>query len=105
MTIEHKIVVGLDDIKTVIIECKQCRTRVSMSPDGIQVSLKCPIESCGSAWIKGAPVGITSDYEASTSAHTNLLAAIGYIRNKKNGAAFRDLLEFDDDDSLKRLPV
>jgi len=71
-----------------------------MSPDEIQVPPKCPVERCGSIWIKGAPAGITSDYEASTSAHVNLVAGIGYIRDKKNGAAFRILLEFEDQHSL-----
>ncbi len=99
MTIEHKIVVGLDDIKTVIFECKQCRTRVTMSPDEIRIPLKCPKENCVSrAWIVGSPSGLTSEYEGSTAAHINFVEAIGYIRKNK-GAAFRVLLEFDDDDS------
>jgi hypothetical protein len=96
MTIEHKIVVGLDDIKTVIFECKQCRTRVSMSPDEIRIPPKCPKENCVSrTWIVGSPSGLTSEYEGSTAAHINFVDAIGHIRKNKS-AAFRILLEFDD---------
>jgi hypothetical protein len=97
MTIEHKIVVGLSDIKAVIFECRQCRTRVSMAPDKIDVPPRCPKGSCdGPAWIVGKPAEMTSDYEGSTSAHLNFASAIGYIR-KHNGAAFRILLEFEDE--------
>ena len=97
MTIEHKIVVGLSDIKAVIFECRQCRTRVSMAPDGINVPQRCPKTGCDSpAWIVGKPAGMTSDYEGSTSAHLNFVSAIGHIR-EHNGATFRILLEFDDE--------
>lgn len=94
MTIEHKFVAGLDDIKAVIFECRQCRTRVSMSPADVHIPRQCPAELCGSAWIVGQPASVTSDFEASTSAHLNFVASIGHIR-KRNGAAFRILLEFD----------
>jgi uncharacterized paraquat-inducible protein A len=95
MTIEHKIVVGLDDIKAVIIECKQCHAKVSLSPDDLQIPARCPVERCASTWIKGQRAAITNDYEATTSAHINLVEAIAHIRAKKNGAAFRILLEFE----------
>jgi hypothetical protein len=94
MTVEHKIVVGLEDIKAVTFECRQCGTRVSMSPAEIQIPRQCPAAACSSVWIMGKPAGMTSDYEASTSAHLNFVSAIGHIR-KHNGAAFRILLEFE----------
>jgi hypothetical protein len=95
MTVEHKIVVGLDDIKAVIFECRQCRTRVSMSPtDATEIPVQCPQRNCASVWITGRPSAIRSEHDSSTSAHINFVSAIGYIR-KHNGAAFRILLEFD----------
>lgn len=94
MTVEHKFVVGLDDIKAVIFECRQCRTRVSMPPSDARIPRQCPAEPCGSVWIMGQPAGVISDFEGSTSAHLNFVSAIGHIR-KRNGAAFRILLEFD----------
>jgi hypothetical protein len=97
MTIEHKIVVGLSDIKAVIFECRQCRTRISMAPDKIAVPPRCAKTTCDSpAWIVGRPAGMTSDYDGSTSAHLNFVSAIGHIR-EHNGAAFRILLEFEDE--------
>jgi hypothetical protein len=94
MTLEHKLVVGLDDIKAVVFECRQCGTRVSMVPADVRIPNQCPTGACASVWIMGKPAGMTSEYEASTSAHLNFVSAIGYIR-KHNGAAFRILLEFD----------
>jgi hypothetical protein len=102
MTIEHKIVVGLDDIRAVIFECRQCHTRVSMSPtDAIDIPAQCPQRNCASVWITGRAAAIKSDYEGSTSASINLVSAIGYIRKKNNGSAFRILLEFENENSPK----
>ena len=53
MTFEHKIIVGLDDIKAVIIECK-CGTRVSLSPDAVHIPEKCPATACDAVWVKGS---------------------------------------------------
>ncbi len=95
MTLEHKIVVGLNDIKAVIFECRQCHTRVSMSPDDIRIPTKCPKEDCA-VWIGSEPAIVTTPYEATTSKYLNFVQAIGHIRKSNNGAAFRILLEFDD---------
>ncbi len=90
MTFEHKIVVGLDDIKAVSFECKQCRTRVTMLPDDIQVPSRC--QKCDSVWIIGDP----KNYSAVTSPHLNFVNAIGQIRKQlANGAPFTILLEFE----------
>jgi hypothetical protein len=102
MTLEHKIVVGLGDIKAVIFECRECHTRISMAPDKIDVPPRCPKKTCESpAWIVGKPVGVTSDYDGSTSAHLNFVSAIGHIR-EHNGAAFTILLEFEDERKSER---
>ncbi len=91
MTFERKIVVGLDDIKAVSFECKQCQTRVTMLPDDLRVPHHC--QKCDCAWIIGDP----ANYQAVTSPHLNFVNAIGQIRKQlANGAPFRILLEFHD---------
>lgn len=91
MTFEHKIVVGLDDIKAVSLECNQCHTRLTMQPDDIRIPHHC--QRCDAAWILGDP----SQYRSVTSAHLNFVHAIAQIRNQlKDGAPFKILLEFDD---------
>jgi len=100
MTVEHSIVVGLEDIKAVIFECRQCRTRVSMLPDDIRIPQKCPNGNCTSGdWIVGNPAQVKSSYEATTASYVNLVQAIGYIRKNNNRSAFKVLLEFDESPS------
>jgi hypothetical protein len=104
MTIEHKIVVGLDDIKAVIFECRQCRTRLVMSPDSAAIPPRCPKHDCDSKpWIIGKAAEVTNDYEATTSAQLNLISAIGLLR-KRNGG-FRVLFEFLDERSVAASPA
>jgi hypothetical protein len=92
MTIEHRIVVGLGDIKAVSLECNKCHTRITLIPDGIEVPPQCP--KCGKIWISGDPSG----YQAVASPYVNFFAAIGKIRTLlENGAPFKILLEFDDE--------
>lgn len=92
VTFEHKIVVGLDDIKAVSLECSQCHTRVTMPPDDIRIPHHC--QRCDNAWVIGNPV----NYQAVTSPHLNFVNAIGHIRKQlKDGAPFRIFLEFDNE--------
>lgn len=97
MTIEHKFVAGLDDILAVTLECAQCHTRLTMSPDDIRIPKSCRHEGCEAQWISGEPAEVASV----TSPHFNLASAIRAIRKQlKKGAAFRVLLEFGGDDPL-----
>jgi hypothetical protein len=92
MTLEHKIVVGLDDIKAVSFECKQCQTKVTISPDNIRVPHHC--QQCDSVWILGEP----SNYLSVSSPYMNFVNAIGQIRKQlANGAPFKILLEFSEE--------
>jgi hypothetical protein len=93
MTFEHKIVVELDDIKAVSLECRQCHTRVTMSPDAIHIPDVCPGANCDNVWMAGDP----ANYQSVTSPHMNFINAIGKIRKELGkGAPFTILLEFDD---------
>jgi len=43
MTFEHKIVVGLAEIKALIFECKECGARLSFPPEKMEIFPKgCP---------------------------------------------------------------
>ncbi|SRR5712692_2574940 len=98
MTVEHKIVVGMEDLRSVIFECKNaqqnCKSRVGVSPDRGRNPPQCP--NCGAEWVKYplAPIEVNgTDF----TKFIELLAAI-----RKQGAAssewpkFRILLEFDE---------
>lgn len=92
MTIEHKIVVGLGDIQAVIFECSNCRARVSVSPDKLQIPKQCP--NCNQGWIGGEKKSFQSD----TSQQTNFVEALSKLRLlEANGSGFRILLEFEDE--------
>jgi len=99
MTIEHKIVVGLKDIKAVIFECANptCHARLSVSPDKIRIPTQC--QNCNAAWMGRERKSFQDD----TSQQMNFVNALGNIRLlEENGAPFRILLEFEDE---SRAPV
>jgi hypothetical protein len=49
MTFERKIVVGIDDIAAISLECNECKRRITFSPDNpMKSSNGC---SCGHPWI------------------------------------------------------
>jgi hypothetical protein len=58
MTIERKIVVGLEDLKALIFECraveKACKSRVSVSPDQARIparALAAVLSGCGTHYL------------------------------------------------------
>ncbi|MGI9103576.1 MAG: hypothetical protein ACR2IF_14150 [Terriglobales bacterium] len=92
MTFENKIVVGLEDIKAVIFECRKCQTRVSVKPDEVRVPYKCPNPTCGQQW--------QPDYDEHVPAHKSpylkFCTALSQCRAPQhNGAPFNILLEFE----------
>lgn len=56
MTVEHRLVVGLGDIRAVTLECKHCGARLSHSPEGLKRGdlWKCP--SCHRDWLSDSLV-------------------------------------------------
>jgi hypothetical protein len=92
VTFEHKIVAGVDDIKAVTFECGQCKARLTMSPDSIQVPHHCP--RCDAVWVLGMP----ANSQSVTSPALNFVHAIGPIRKQlqENHAPFKILLEFNE---------
>ena len=94
MTIEHQIVVGVEDIKAVIVACK-CGMRLAMSPDKICIPANCPDPDCAIAWSDKPSREVSSGHEVWASANLNFADAIKQIRKHGGNASFRILLEFD----------
>jgi hypothetical protein len=95
MTIEHKIVVGLNDIKTISYECRKCGARAAF-PLGAQLEPNNVCYSCRDQWRKEeSSVPWVSKDE---SAFMRFLKALNDIRTlEKEGAiGFRVILEFDE---------
>jgi hypothetical protein len=92
MTVERRIVVGLEDIKAVSFECKKCRMRITSVPDDIkEIPEFC---RCGQAWESFDPEG----YKTARSPFAAFVKAIGKIRDQlgNNAIGYRILLEFDE---------
>jgi hypothetical protein len=93
VTREHRIIAGLDDIKAVTLECRHCRTRVSLAPDNIravhQFPKQCP--HCNQQWVGE----IAESTTAPKSPYLRLCSAVASIRERGADAPFRILLEFE----------
>ena len=95
MTVERRIIVGLEDIKTLAFQCKSCTAKFSYNPDTVSsVPFRCP--ACGHVWRaeEQAP------YEPSEAAFVQLVKSISQIRTaiqKRTGViGFRILFEFEE---------
>lgn len=91
MTVEHRVIFGLEEIKAVIFQCNQCKTRVAIIPDELEsIPHKCPKEH---AWDWNiAP-------EFSGSCFLGLITSLRKLKDpiyEKTG--FKILLEFEDAD-------
>ena len=90
MTYERKIVVGLDDIRAISLECNECQYRVTMSPDEFfRIPDMC---SNGHAWTRG------EEKNSSASPVMKFTASLREVRellgHKHFG--FKVLLEIDE---------
>ena len=94
MTVERRIIFGLQDIKAVTFECYACKSRLSFSPDElIKIPQHC---GCGQRWVVG-DVPTNSPFRKFTD-------SLYTVRNtiKPETAGFRILLEFDEPPSASR---
>ncbi len=91
MTFENKIVVGLDDIKAVTLQCAKCGSRISVLPDRVRVPNRCP--HCDQQWLPDAD--LVQEIKAPASPYILLCNAIRQIRELKNDIPFTILLEFE----------
>jgi hypothetical protein len=95
MTREHRLLMGLEDLKAVVIACK-CGVRFSMSPDAIVLPDKCPNRECDIVWGGKETRQVGSDREKWATANLDLIDAIKRTRSNQKNGSFRVLLEFDD---------
>jgi len=96
MSVERKIIFGLEDIKAVTFACHACKSRLSFSPDElIKIPQHC---GCGQRWVIG-DVPTNSPFRKFTD-------SLYTVRNtiKPETAGFRVLLEFDEPPSPSRQP-
>ena len=97
MTFERKIVVGLEDIASISLECAnvKCKQRITFSPDtrGKQIPSACG--SCGYTWI---PRGGAASFNSTESLLGIFLQVVERIRaiNANNPYGVRILLEYTD---------
>lgn len=55
MTIEHRILVGLGDLKSITCECRACGLRLSIAPAKLQVMKLRECPACPEPWLDLAP--------------------------------------------------
>lgn len=82
MTFEHRLLVGFDEIKAVVFECNECKTRTSIPVKEFNAPpLLCPKEH---AWVTNKPV-----IEQMTA-----LAALGSLLKSLRDEAFQERAKF-----------
>ncbi len=95
MTVERRLVFGLDDIRAVTFECTQCKTRTTVRRESLrEVSQTC--NSCGTIWWVNTdlPSHVTTSGPAVMAFVQALITLNVQIREKKN--TFCILFEIED---------
>ena len=96
MTIERKIIIGIEDIKAVTFECTACLSRLSVNPERIGPKpLKCPHCQQNWSWIEGRSGTSASPFVSFTESIERLRAL---ATNGDVSVGFRILLQFDADE-------
>jgi hypothetical protein len=93
MTIERRIVVGLDDITGVTLECLGCHSKLTLLPDQlVDFPHRCP--RCPQQWIPPDP----TTYSSVASPFSNFLRSITQLRTliQSNAVGVIVLLEFQE---------
>ncbi len=91
MTFEHKLIVGLEDIKGIIFECNQCKSKTVLIPE----SADFPPQRCpnGHAWDWNIPVS----YGSTESPFKAFLTSVKRLRDPlAERVGFKIFLEFND---------
>ncbi len=95
MTVERRMIVGIDDIRAVAFQCSACKTRLTIPADSLrEVPRQCT--SCNAVWWRGDE--ITTHVSTSGPAAMAFIQAIRTLavmmRLKKD--AFRIFLELEE---------
>lgn len=51
MTHEHRLIVGVDDIRALTMECKKCATRLSITPQDTRAHFPADCPFCLHPWV------------------------------------------------------
>jgi hypothetical protein len=95
MTVERKIVVGLEDVEAITLECLNpsgCRSKFSASPDSIRIPTNCP--QCGHEWMPPTPSGHLPSKAWPYVSFLNAVRAIRAGGKAEEPPGFRIILEF-----------
>jgi len=103
MTSEHKVVIGVQDIRRVTLECAKCSVRLTFSPDRCSIPKGCPNPECDSIWMPTLHAYPPSQRKAPARVEfvetiCNLRRVIEDAKVEQGGEpdGFHVLLEFDD---------
>jgi len=103
MTPERRWMVGIEEIRTISLECNECKVRLSYSPDEmIDLPQTCPNSLCRSVWNPPNTKAAPTEFDAPAS--VRLLRAIDRVKQEKRAIeanstlrqGFRILLGFDE---------
>lgn len=89
MTIERRIVVGLEDIKRISFQCEKCAFRITMSPQEIvEIPMGCPNHS----WLHG------NLRQMNANSVMYFLSGLNALRSVTSEVSmgFKILIEFDE---------
>jgi len=93
MTVNRRIVVALEDIEIVSLECSQCKSRVSAVPEkAIRIPEYCG--QCGQRWWPENASGPSSERAWAFPKFLDSLTTIRTLIASGSPPAFRLLLEF-----------
>lgn len=93
MTVEHRIIAGIDDIKAVVFECVKCQSRVCRSPDRVgDIPYAC---ECGQQW---RPQGLPESVGSLEPDFIRFVKAIPTLRmlKREHPLGFKILFEFEE---------
>ncbi|HTR78837.1 MAG TPA: hypothetical protein VMH39_12030 [Gemmatimonadaceae bacterium] len=100
MTVEHRVIVGLGDIRAVVLECKKCGARLRLSPEKVTDGHlgRCP--SCREDWLSL----VMRSGDAWQSRSVAFLLSLSAARESQADALvnLRILFEIDDPVSLAK---
>jgi DNA replicative helicase MCM subunit Mcm2 (Cdc46/Mcm family) len=95
MTLERRMVAGIDDIQAVTFQCSSCTTRTTVPADSLrEVPRQCT--SCNAVWWRGDEIAthVSTSGPAATAFIQAIRTLTTMMREKKD--AFRIFLEFDE---------
>jgi len=99
MAYEQKILVALEDIRSVCFQCKKCGAKICAAPDSA-LSPPSRCFQCQAEWIKPAPPAQAALGQLMPEPQTPLVTFLKTLANMRstdgsNALGFRILLEFD----------